>query len=130
MRLRGVRWPKRTTTSPAVALSRNIGKDKRSLKRGCPEALRLSSSSVGTVQRGFGASGQDAKHRINMETLLHAFGYFLTGFRAASLILATAAPIYLTFSTTRKSTLFVRACNSGIAVAMVTLTVYLYLTRR
>jgi hypothetical protein len=65
-----------------------------------------------------------------METLFHTLEYLLTGVRAASLILATAAPIYLTVSPSPKSTVFVRACNCVIAVAMVLLTVYLYLTRR
>jgi len=65
-----------------------------------------------------------------METAIHTLGYFLKGIRAASLILATAAPIYLTFSPSTKSSVFIRTCNCAIAVAMVVLTIYLYLTRR
>jgi len=75
---------------------------------------------------------EQAKLRINgnMETAIHTLGYLLKGIRAASLILATAAPIYLTVSSSTKSSVFIRACNCAIAVAMVVLTVYLYLTRR
>ena len=75
---------------------------------------------------------EQAKLRINgnMETAIHTLGYLLKGIRAASLILATAAPTYLTVSSSTKSSVFIRACNCAIAVAMVVLTVYLYLTRR
>ena len=75
---------------------------------------------------------EQPKLRINgnMETAIHTLGYLLKGIRAASLILATAAPIYLTVSPSTKSSVFIRACNCAIAVAMVVLTVYLFLTRR